>query len=81
MDFKMQRVIIYGIGTFFVFLWAVLNVIPYFMAMIMASEAYAIALVLEAREAHIHHDEKTYYRKMLWAALIIALSFVLIVFK
>ena len=81
MDFRTQRIIFYGIGTMFIALWAVFGVLSYFVAMIMASGCLSIALILEAKEAHIHHRDLQYYIKMALSILIVILCIVLIMFE
>lgn len=81
MDFRYQRIIFYGIGTLFIALWALFGVLSYFMAMIMASGCLSIALILEAKEAHIFHREKEYHIKNLLSVLIVILCTVLIMFE
>ena len=81
MNFRNQRIIIYGIGTLLVLLWAVFKVLPYFVAMIMVSGTLSIALILEAGEAHIQHRVKEYNTKMILAVLIVVLCTLLIMFE
>ena len=81
MDFRTQRIIIYGIGTMFILAWAVFGILSYFVSMIMASGTLAIALILEAKEAHIYHMDKIYYFKMFCSLLLVVLCTVLIVFE
>ena len=81
MDFRTQRIILYGIGTLFIVSWAIFGILPYFVALIMASGTLSIALILEAKQAHIYHSEKEYYIKMTLAILIVVLCLFLIVFE
>lgn len=81
MDFRTQRIIIYGIGTMFILAWAIFGILSYFIAMIMASGTLSIALILEAKEAHIYHQEKIYYFKMFCSVLLVVLCTLLIIFE
>ena len=81
MDYRMRRIIIYGIGSIVVALWAVFHVIPYFLAMLMTAVVLAIALVMEAEHARIHHEDKKHHYKMFLAWGIIILCTILIIFE
>lgn len=81
MNFRARRIIMYGIGSLIVSLWAVFHVLTYFLSMIMCSVILAITLIMEAEYARIHHDDKTHHKKMGIALLIIILCTILILFE
>lgn len=81
MDYRMRRIIIYGIGSLIVGLWAIFRIIPYFLAMLMTAIVLSIALIMEAEHARIHHEDKKHHFKMFLALSIVVLCTLLIIFE
>lgn len=74
-----RKIIIYGIAVIFICGWAVLNLIPYLIAMDLATVLLAISCFFDAKDAKEEGNQKVFLKKTLWF-IFLMLSLIVILF-
>lgn len=63
-DFLLKRIIIYGMGVICVCAWAIFRIIPYNIAMYLATAIFAYSMFTEAKQDKAENRSKNATKKM-----------------
>lgn len=78
-DFLLKRIIIYGMGVICVCSWAIFRIIPYNIAMYLATAIFAYSMFIESKQAKLENRNKNATKKMgLCIFLIISLIAIIV---